>query len=188
YYGNYLNYSVCTTCGTDQSKISIAKTVLINLVNNTAGVRFGAEKYAAGGGLVMEEIKDMTSTNKQILVDSINNMDLNSSGNPLGPQLKHAGDYYEGHLTGLNSPMQYAWHPTFVTALTHGKSTGPAPRLEAEGLYTQDHSSTFAGMQNIVVHVIAFALPQADKDAGAIQALKETAVKGGGRLFQDANA
>jgi hypothetical protein len=57
YYGNYLNYSVCTTCGTDQSKISIAKTVLTNLVNNTAGVRFGAEKYAAGGGLVMEEIK-----------------------------------------------------------------------------------------------------------------------------------
>jgi type IV pilus assembly protein PilY1 len=188
YYGNYLNYSVCTTCGTDQSKISIAKTVLTNLVNNTAGVRFGAEKYAAGGGLVMEEIKDMTSTNKQILVDSINNMDLNSSGNPLGPQLKHAGDYYEGHLTGLNSPMQYACQPNFVIAITDGKSTGTDPRLEAEALYTQDHSSTFAGMQNVVVHVIAFALPQADKDAGAIQELKETAVKGGGSFFQAENA
>ena len=29
----------------------------------------------------------MTSTNKQTLVNSINSMDLNASGNPLGPQL-----------------------------------------------------------------------------------------------------
>jgi len=188
YYGNYLNYSVCTTCGTDQSKISIAKTVLTNLVNNTDGLRFGATKYAAGGGLVLEEIRDMTSTNKQTLVNSINSMDLNASGNPLGPQLKHAGDYYEGHLTGLNSPIQYACQPNFVIAITDGKSTGTDPRGEAEALYTQDHSSTFPGMQNAIVHVIAFALPQADKDAGAIQELKETAAKGGGSFFQADNA
>jgi type IV pilus assembly protein PilY1 len=188
YYGNYLNYSVCTTCGTDQSKISIAKTVLTNLVNNTDGLRFGATKYAAGGGLVLEEIRDMTSTNKQTLVNSINSMDLNASGNPLGPQLQHAGDYYEGYLTGLNSPIQYACQPNFVIAITDGKSTGTDPRGEAEALYTQDHSSTFAGMQNAVVHVIAFGLPQADKDAGALQELKETAAKGGGTLFQAENA
>ena len=115
-------------------------------------------------------------------------MDLNASGNPLGPQLQHAGDYYEGHLTGLNSPMQYACQPNFVIAITDGKSTGTDPRGEAEVLYTQDHSSTFPDKQNAIVHVIAFALPQADKDAGAIQELKEIAAKGGGSFFQADNA
>src|SRR5688572_28096141 len=37
YHGNYLNYTVCTTCGTSQSKISIAKTVLANVISNTSG-------------------------------------------------------------------------------------------------------------------------------------------------------
>ncbi len=71
--GNYLNYAICTTaCGTPQSKISIAKAALTNLINNTQGIRFGASKYGAGGGLQLEPIRDMTATNKQTLVDSIN--------------------------------------------------------------------------------------------------------------------
>ena len=60
--------------------------------------------------------------------------------------------------------------------------------VEAEVLYTQDHSSTFPDKQNAIVHVIAFALPQADKDAGALQELKEIAAKGGGSFFQADNA
>jgi len=188
YYGNYLNYALCTTCGTNQSKISIAKTVLSNLINNTSGIRFGALKYASGGGFMMEPIRDMTAANKTTLIDTINGMPLDSSGNPIGEQMKHAGDYYEGHLTGFDSPIQYSCQPNILIVITDVKSTGTDPRLEAAALYTRDHSNAFADMQNIVVHVVAFALPQADKDAGAIQELKEAAVKGGGGFFQAENA
>jgi type IV pilus assembly protein PilY1 len=131
---------------------------------------------------------DMTASNKATLVDAINNMDLNSSGNPLGPQLQHAGDYFEGHLSGNSSPISYACQPNFVIAITDGASTGTDPIGAAANLYTLDHSSTFAGMQNAIVHVIAFALPQADKDAGAVQALKQVATAGGGSFFQADNA
>ena len=44
FYGNYLNYLLCTTCGTDQSKVSIMKSVLTNLISNTTGIRFGMMK------------------------------------------------------------------------------------------------------------------------------------------------
>lgn len=188
FYGNYLNYTVCTTCGTLQSKISIAKTALTNLINNTQGPRFGASKYGAGGGLQLEPIRDMTATNQQTLVDSINNMTLSGTGHPLGEQLKHAGDYYEGHLSGLDSPIFYACQPSFAILITDGKATGTDAVAEATNLFTLDHSSTFTGMQNVIVHVIAFALPQADKDAGAIQELKNVAVAGGGSYFEAENA
>ncbi|MDH3445258.1 MAG: PilC/PilY family type IV pilus protein, partial [Deltaproteobacteria bacterium] len=188
YHGNYLNYTLCSSCGAMQSKISIAKTVLTNLINNTVGLRFGATKYAAGGGLVLEPIRDMTTSNQAQLVNSIKNMPLDSSGNPLGPQLHHAGDYFEGNLTGLPSPIQYACQPNFVIAITDGASTGTNPVLDATDLYTKDHSSTFAGTQNVITHVVAFGLPQADKDAGAIQALRQVATAGGGSFFQAENA
>ncbi len=189
YYGNYLNYTLCTTCGTDQSKISIMKTVLTNLVSNTTGIRFGAMKYAAGGGKIMDEIKDMTSTNQATLIADINAMDAQSSGNPIGDQMKSAGDYFEGHLTGLTSPVQYSCQPNFLIVLTDDGASGSTDtRLEATALYTQDHNSTFAGMQNVIVHVIAFAMPDdADKPA-KVQILKDTAKNGGGNYYEAYNA
>jgi type IV pilus assembly protein PilY1 len=188
YHGNYLNYTVCTSCGTLQSKISIAKTVLANVISNTSGVRFGAMKYAAGGQFMIEPIRDMTSANKNTLINSLNAMPLDSSGNPLGPQLQHAGDYYEGHLSGESSPIQYACQPNFVIQITDGRNTGVDNVTEAQALYTTDHSNTYVGTQNVITHVIAFALPQADKDAGAIQELKAEATAGGGLFFQAENA
>src|SRR5258706_2228715 len=189
YYGNYLNYTLCTTCGTDQSKISIMKTVLTNLVSNTTGIRFGAMKYAAGGGKIMDEIKDMTSTNQATLIADINAMDAQSSGNPIGDQMKSAGDYFEGHLTGLTSPVQYSCQPNFLIVLTDDGASGSTDtRLEATALYTQDHNSTFAGLQNVIVHVIAFAMPDdADKPA-KVQILKDTAKNGGGNYYEAYNA
>jgi type IV pilus assembly protein PilY1 len=188
YHGNYLNYTVCTTCGTSESKISVAKTVLTNVISHTSGVRFGAMKYAAGGHFMIEPIRDMTIANQNTLINSLNAMPLDSSGNPLGPQLQHASDYYEGHLTGEPSPVQYACQPNFVIQITDGKSTGTDPIQEARTLYTTDHSDTYAGVQNVITHVIAFALPQGDKDAGAVQDLKAQAAAGGGSFFQAENA
>jgi type IV pilus assembly protein PilY1 len=183
YTGNYLNYTLCTTCGTSQSKISLAKTVLSNLITNTNGIRFGALKYAAGGGIVMEPIRDMTAANKATLVTAIQNMPLDSAGNPIGPQIQHAADYYNGNLTGYSSPIQYECQPNFLILITDGKSTGTDPVTQAEIIYTTDYS-TMPGMQNVIVHVVAFALADdADKPA-EIQKLKEVAAKGGGSFYQ----
>jgi type IV pilus assembly protein PilY1 len=187
--GNYLNYTLCTTCGTDQTKVSIMKTVMTNLVNNTSGIRFGAMQYSAGGGKMMAEIKDMTSSNKTALITAINAMELQSSGHPIGAQMNAAGDYYEGHLTGLSSPIQYSCQPNFLIVLTDDGAEGSTdPRLEATDLYTQDHSDTFAGVQNVIVHVITFAMP-VDADAPTkIQVLKDTAKNGGGNYYEANNA
>jgi type IV pilus assembly protein PilY1 len=75
-----------------------------------------------------------------------------------------------------------------VILLTDGVATGSDPNKEANDLYTLDHSSVFAGMQNVIVHVVAFGLPQTEKDAGAIQNLRNVATKGGGSFFQADNA
>jgi type IV pilus assembly protein PilY1 len=188
YYGNYLNYTLCTTCSALVTKLSVMQTVLTNLINNSNGLRFGASKYAAGGGLLMDQITDMTSTNRTQLVNDINTMSLDSSGHPLGNQLNHAGSYYSGNLSGNPSPLQYSCQPNFVILLTDGIATGADPTAAATNLYTQDQSSTFPGMQNVIVDVVAFALPQADKDAGAIQQLQTVAKNGGGNFYQADNA
>ncbi|MGE5304575.1 MAG: pilus assembly protein [Alphaproteobacteria bacterium] len=188
YYGNYLNYTLCTTCSASVTKLSVMQTVLTNLINNSKGLRFGASKYGAGGGLLMDPIQDMTTTNRTQLLNDINTMTLNSSGHPLGEQLKHGGDYYEGHLSGTVSPIQYSCQPNFVILLTDGIATGTDPAGEATDLYTLDQSDSFPGMQNVIVDVVAFALPQADKDAGGIQALRNVATAGGGNFYQAENA
>jgi type IV pilus assembly protein PilY1 len=188
YYGNYLNYTLCTTCSVSETKLSVMQTVLTNLINNSNGLRFGSSKYAAGGGLLMDQITNMTDTNRTQLVNDINAMTLNSSGHPLGEQLKHAGDYYDGNLSGNPSPIQYSCQPNFVILLTDGIATGTDPTAEATKLYTQDYSSAFPGTQNVIVDVVAFALPQADKDAGAIQQLQTVAKNGGGNFYQADNA
>lgn len=186
--GNYLNYTLCTSCGLPVTKLSVMQTVLTDLINNTTGLRFGASKYAAGGGLLMDPIMNMTDANKTQLVNDINTMTLDSSGHPLGEQLKHAGAYYNGNLSGNPSPIQYACQPNYVILLTDGIATGTDPTVEATKLYTQDYSSTFPGMQNVIVDVVAFALPQSDIDAGAIQQLQTVAANGGGYFFQANNA
>ena len=186
--GNYLNYTLCTACGQPVTKLSVMQTVLTDLINNSTGLRFGASKYAAGGGLLMDPIVTMTDANRTQLVNDINAMTLDSSGHPLGEQLKHAGDYYDGNLSGNPSPIQYSCQPNFVILLTDGIATGTDPAAEATKLYTQDYSSAFPGMQNVIVDVVAFALPQSDIDAGAVQQLQTVATNGGGYFYQASNA
>ena len=184
--GNYLNYLDCTTCGTSQSKISIMKSVVTNLIASTTGIRFGAMTYSAGGGKMLDDIADMTSANQTQIISDINGIVTQSASNPIGEQLKATGDYYEGHLAGHSSPMQYSCQPNFVILLTDGYTkVSTDPTVEATALYTQDHNSTFAGMQNVVVHVIAFETASNPMDAATLQTLR-TVAKNGGGLFAEA--
>jgi type IV pilus assembly protein PilY1 len=190
YLGNYLNYYLCSTCTATEPKITIAKRVLSNLVAHVDGVRFGAMKFAAGGGFVMEPIRDMTAANKTTLINSINNMTTTSVGTPLGEQILHGVDYYEGHLTGLPSPIQYSCQANFMIAVSDGLYTGNDPRIEAANAYTRDHSTTFAGMQNVIVHTIGFAIGASEPGnvVVATQVLQETADKGGGSYYTANNS
>ena len=191
FYGNYLNYLACSSCSAMEAKIVIAKRVLTNLVNNVNGVRFGAMKFAAGGGAMMREIMDMTPTNKQALVDAINGMTLTSVGTVTGEQIKAAGRYYEGQWGGgVLSPIQYECQPNFAIVISDGLYTGTDPRVEAATLFTTDHRTDLFNpdLQNVVVHTVGFGLPQSDKDAGGLTALQETATAGGGSFYTADNS
>src|SRR5581483_7250411 len=44
FYGNYIDYTFCTSCQNLTPKITIAKRVVTTLLSNTTGVRFGVKK------------------------------------------------------------------------------------------------------------------------------------------------
>ena len=69
----------------------------------------------------------MTAANKATLINSINKMGLDGSRKPVGAQMKHAGDYFEGHLAGYDSPTLYACQPSFAILITDGKATSTDP-------------------------------------------------------------
>ena len=188
FYGNYLNYLACTNCSIQEKKITIAKRVVSNVINNTNGVRFGVMKFAnngsqgnGGGGMVAT-----IGTAKATMVTAINN--INPSGfTPLGEQLSDAGRYYRGATlrngTSYSSPIQYACQPNFVILMTDGLQNGSLDvRTIATNRYNNDHASWFTGMQNVIVHTIGFALPPGEKDA-ANDILQTAANNGGGTFF-----
>lgn len=190
YYGNYLNYYLCGSCDGVEPKITIAKRVLTNLVNNVEGVRFGLMKFKTSGGLVVEPVRDMTSTNQTTLVNSINSMALTSVGTVLGEQMRDAGSYYKGTYSGQSSPIQYSCQPNFIVAISDGLWDGTVnPKTEATNRFTQDHSTTYAGTQNVIVHTIGFGLNASNADdKTAISDLQTMAKNGGGSYFTANNS
>ena len=193
YYGNYLNYYLCSSCDGVESKITIAKRVLVNLVNNTEGVRFGAMKFKNNGGLVMEPIRDMTPANQTTLVNAINNMTLTSVGTPTGDQVNDAGNYFKGTYTGQSSPIQYSCQPNFAIVVSDGLQTqfNKDVRTAATERFTQDHSTTFAGLQNVIVHTIGFAISASEGSQQELVAngiLQTAAANGGGSFFTAQNS
>jgi type IV pilus assembly protein PilY1 len=193
YYGNYLNYYYCSSCDGVEPKITIAKRVVSNLVNITNGVRFGAMKFKTNGGLVMEPIRDMTDANKTTLVNTINAMALTSVGTPVGDQLNDAGNYYKGTYTGQSSPIQYSCQANFAIIISDGlqNSFNKDVRTAATEQFTQDHSTTFAGLQNVIVHTIGFAIAASEGSSQALVAngiLQTAATNGGGTFFTADNS
>jgi type IV pilus assembly protein PilY1 len=198
YYGNYLNYYYCSTCDGIEPKITVAKRVLTNLVNNVDGIRFGVMRFVnngtpwTGGGGIVAEI----GTDKSTIVSAVNA--INPSGyTPLGRQMDDVGRYYKGLAlrNGLtySSPIQYSCQPDFVIVISDGLWTDifPTvdPKQEATNRYSQDHSSTFAGTQNVIVHTIGFSLDPDDSDERtALSDLQTMAGNGGGSFFTANNS
>ena len=190
YYGNYLNYYFCSTCDGIEPKITIAKRVLTNLVNNVEGVRFGVMRFNSSG--TMGEMVATIGTATSTIVTAVNNIVPNGN-TPLGEQMDDVGRYYKGQAlrngNTYTSPIQYSCQPNFVIVISDGLWNGSVnPKTQATNRYTQDHSTTFAGTQNVIVHTIGFGLNASNSsDATAIADLRTMAQNGGGSYFAASN-
>ncbi len=182
--GNYMNWKSAAS-STTEPKITVAKRAIMTLIQNTAGVRFGALKFAAGGGQLIDPIGTPTST----LLTDINNLSLQATGHPIGEVLKYIGNYYQGKA-GYTSPIQHACQPNFIILITDGLYTGTNPWDEAAKLHTEDQSSSLPGMQNIIVHTIGFGIAVSNPGdvLTANDALQKTATAGGGNFYDTTSA
>ena len=186
--GNYLNYQIgfCANGNCTEKKIDIAKNVLTNVVDTVTGVRFGFMKFygnssqGSGGASMVAQM----GTNISAMKAAINA--ISPSGfTPLGEFLRDGGRYYKGQtLTNGNtytSPIQLECQPSFIILVSDGLQNGSVDvRTEATNRFTQDHSSSFTGTQNVIVHTVGFDLAG---DAAANDVLRTAASNGGGQFY-----
>ena len=185
--GNYLNYQSCPSCSGLERKIDIAKRLVINLINNVEGVRFGVMKFAnnstrgsGGAGMV-----GAIGTNTTTIINAVNS--INPSGwTPLGEQLRDAGLYYKG-VFGFSSPIEYWCQVNAVIIVSDGLQNGSVDvRNEATTRFTQDHDSLLTATQNVIVHTIGFAIDSSEA-AAANDVLQTAATNGGGNFYSADN-
>jgi type IV pilus assembly protein PilY1 len=193
YKGNYLNFNACDTCDGMERKIDIAKRVMTNLVESTEGVRFGLMRFTDnasmgdGGGKIIAPIGSSVSD----ITTAISGMDA-SGYTPLGEMLRDAGKYYKGlgdyYGNHTTTPIELECQPNFVILISDGLQNGDVDvRTEATLRRTQDHHSTFAGTQNVLVHTIGFAVAEGERTA-ANAVLQTAATNGGGTFYSTDNS
>ena len=197
--GNYLNYQIgfCASGNCTDKKIDIAKVVLRNLVDTVTGVRFGFMKFwgngsqGSGGGAMVAQMGSTSLQMKTAIGDTSTEPPLYGPGiqpsgyTPLGEFLRDGGRYYKGTtLTNgitYTSPIQLECQPSFIILVSDGLQNGSVDvRTEATNRFTQDHSTTFTGTQNVIVHTVGFDLAG---DQAANDVLQQAAANGGGQFY-----
>ena len=105
-----------------------------------------------------------------------------------------SGGWYNRHGAGAGggcpivtypSPIQFSCQKNFYIVITDGLPNGEATTLVsdvARSLYTTDHSTSLAGMQNVVTYTIGFDIAE----AGTL--LQQTATNGGGQYYPATDA
>jgi type IV pilus assembly protein PilY1 len=186
--GNYLNYQIgfCANGNCTEKKIDIAKNVLKNVVDTVTGVRFGFMKFwgngtqGSGGGSMVAQM----GTNANAMKTAIDA--ISPSGfTPLGEFLRDGGRYYKGATLAngntYTSPIQLECQPSFIILVSDGLQNGSVDvRTEATNRFSQDHSTTFTGTQNVIVHTVGFDLAG---DQAANDVLQTAATNGGGQFY-----
>jgi type IV pilus assembly protein PilY1 len=192
--GNYLNYQIgfCANGNCTEKKIDIAKNVLKNLVDTVTGVRFGFMKFwnndnngcsNCGGSMVAQMGSNVNSMKAAIDAVSPNGF------TPLAEFVADGSRYYKGQAlkngNTYSSPIQLECQPSFVILVSDGLQNGAGDvRTIATNIYsntsTNDHSSTFAGTQNLILHTVGFDLAG---DAAANDVLRTAASNGGGQFY-----
>jgi type IV pilus assembly protein PilY1 len=178
--GNYLNYHFSPTGG-HENKITVAKRVLTNLINNTDNVRFGLAKFTGnstqgpGGATIIADL----GSSKATLISAINGI-TPGGYTPLKGALYDMGSYYK---RTTSAPIQYECQPNYIVMMSDGLQNGYGDvRTEATLRYTQDHRSDLPGLQNVVVDTVGFAIPPTEADA-ANDVLQTAARNGGGQFY-----
>jgi type IV pilus assembly protein PilY1 len=154
--GNYLNYDAAG--GGTQSRISVAKSVITNLINTTDNVRFGLMRFNAvhgtecQGGYIVSEC----GTDKSTLVSEIANLTADGY-TPLAETLAEAGLYFAGEHSWFNgtggtyssgcengtmpckdydTPMEYRCQKNYIILMTDGEPTyDRSSKLTQSGAY-----------------------------------------------------
>src|SRR5262245_32587365 len=208
YTGNYLNYLLgsCASGGAcSKPKMTIAKEVVNGLLDSVQGVRFAVMTFhynstGNGDGAVVANTNSGGGGQWATMGASISTLQsavnaLSPTGNtPLGDALYDVGQYYKGLTTGngtqgpFPSPIQLACQPNFVIFVTDGMQTAGTRLMpnEATNRYTQDHSSTLTGLQNVIVHTVGFGVTvntTAAETQAAYDTLSQSARNGGGQFY-----
>lgn len=122
--GNFMNYDA-SGIGAPRSRISVAKEVLINLINQTDNVRFGLMvfNWDQGGRLIAP-----CGSPKADLLAAIASAEPNG-WTPLAETLAEAGLYFAGKRSWYNgtltytSPMQQRCQKNYIIIMTDGEPT-----------------------------------------------------------------
>ncbi|HAM35217.1 MAG TPA: hypothetical protein DCP85_04740, partial [Elusimicrobia bacterium] len=184
--GNYVNYQSCASCRTQQRKIDIAKRVLNRMVGLITDARFGVVKFAnngamgSGGAGVVAPI----GTAAGDIVTAVNAISPNGY-TPLGEALRDEGSYFKGQFgsPAYASPIQSACQLNSTIIISDGLQNGTVDvRTQAGYRFTQDHSTAYSGVQNVVVHAIGFSMDPAERQQ-ALAVLQTAAGNGGGSFF-----
>jgi type IV pilus assembly protein PilY1 len=185
--GNYLNYND-SPASTLEKKMVIAKRVIAKLINNTEGVRFGLAKFrnngsmGSGGAQIIADVGSSTAT----LLTALSGISP-SGWTPLGEALYDMGQYFKGYTSGHPTPIQYDCQPNFIILMSDGLQNGSKDvRSEATLRRTQDHSTGWPGVQNVLVHTVGFAVAEDEAEA-ANDVLQAAANNGGGMFYSTDN-
>jgi type IV pilus assembly protein PilY1 len=144
--GNYRNYDD-SGAGTLSTRISVAKQVIVNLINNTSNVRFGLMRFNSTGdgdeGSNDDDggrVVSACGTDKTSLINTVNGF-TDGGYTPLAETLAEAGLYFGGKSSWFNagttytSPIQVRCQRNFIILMTDGEPTFDKDPLLASGTY-----------------------------------------------------
>jgi len=122
--GNYRNYDE-SGVGDARSRISVAREVVTNLINDTDNVRFGLMifNHDEGGHIVCE-----CGTDKATLTNTVSGLNA-ETWTPLAETLAEAGLYFAGEQSWFNigttytTPMQERCQKNYIVLMTDGAPT-----------------------------------------------------------------
>jgi type IV pilus assembly protein PilY1 len=136
--GNYLNYDATLT-GTLNTRIGVAKEVVVDLLETTENVNFGLMRFNHTDGARLSP-NGKIGTDPATLVDDVNALTANG-WTPLAESLAEAGLYFAGkpswYNTGVSytSPMEYRCQKNYIILMTDGEPTADNDQRLNTGKY-----------------------------------------------------
>ena len=131
YNGNYLNWIYWHATDEERNnlpqkrRIQVAREVLVDVLNNTTGVRFGLMTLnSENGGTVIADC----GTSKETLINAINGI-LATTWTPMSETMVEAWLYFTGDKKSYynnakyTTPIQYYCQKNFIVSITDGEPT-----------------------------------------------------------------